>query len=86
MGAPMIPDDALLAAADTVTVWVAARDAPTDMWSLREAVTWVMRQPGRARMKLFRPPGGGVRAAWIEFAQIERLASGLGDVRVSSAA
>jgi hypothetical protein len=77
MAATTIPDRELLEAADVVTVWVAAPPAPRDIWSLADAVAWVMRQPNCAKISLFRPPGGGVRAAWIEFAQIERLASAL---------
>jgi len=86
MTATIIPDSELLDAADQVTVWVAKHDAPTDMWSLGEAIAWVMTQPGRESITLFRPPGGGVRAAWIEFAQIERLAFALGIEPISSAA
>lgn len=78
MAATMIPDDELIATADVVTVWVASPDAPTDMWSISEAIAWVMQQPTRARISLFRPPGEGVRAAWVDFAQIERLAFALG--------
>jgi hypothetical protein len=86
MAATMIPDDDLLASADVVTVWVASPDAPTDMWSLAEALTWVMHQQGRARMTLFRPPGDGLSAAWVDFAQIARLASALGIAPLSDAA
>lgn len=82
----MIPDHELIDEAADVTVWVAKHDAPTDMWSLQEAITWVMRQEDRERITLFRPPGGGVRAAWVEFAQIERLAFALGIENVASAA
>lgn len=82
----MIPDHELLDDADTVTVWVAKHEAPTDMWSLSEAITWVMSQPNRDRITLFRPPGGGVKAAWVEFQQIERLAFALGIEPVSTAA
>ncbi len=82
----MIPDHELLDAADDVTVWVAKHEAPTDMWSLQEAITWLMRQPNRETITLFRPPGGGVRAAWVEFPQIERLAFALGIDPVASAA
>lgn len=78
MAATMIPDDELLASADIVTVWVVSPDAPSDMWSMFEAITWVMRQPKRSRLSLFRPPGDGIGAAWVEFAQIERLAFALG--------
>jgi hypothetical protein len=74
MATTTIPDEELLAVADVVTVWVATPDAPSDMWSLGEAVAWVMRQPNRATMTLFRPPGDGVCAAWLKFDQIERLA------------
>jgi hypothetical protein len=77
MAATMIPDDDLISAADVVTVWVASPEAPTDMWSLTEAVTWVMRQPDRTKLSLFRAPGAGLRAAWVEFEQIERLAFAL---------
>jgi hypothetical protein len=84
--ATTIPDDDLLAAADTVTIWVANLEAPTDMWSLAEAIRWVMARPDRLRITLFRPPGGGVRAAWLEFAQIERLAFALGVNAVFDAA
>ncbi|MBX3429977.1 MAG: hypothetical protein KF779_10375 [Hyphomonadaceae bacterium] len=82
----MIPDLELLDGAEDVTVWVAKHEAPTDMWSLQEAVAWVMRQPDRERITLFRPPGGGVKAAWVDFAQIERLAFAFGIEPVSSAA
>ncbi len=82
----MIPDHELIDCADDVTIWVAKHDAPTDMWALSEAVAWVMRQPDRERITLFRPPGGGVRAAWVEFAQIERIAFALGIQPVSTAA
>ena len=86
MAATMIPDDELLAVADFVAVWVASPEAPTDMWSLTEAIGWVMREPNRSRVTLFRPPGDGLRAAWVEFAQIERLAFTLGVEPVSDAA
>nr|WP_281719642.1 hypothetical protein [Nitrosomonas nitrosa] len=86
MAATMIPDAELIAKADVVTVWVASPDAPTDMWSLSEAMAWVMRQPNRARISLFRPPGEGLRAAWVEFAQIERLAFSLAAEPSSDAA
>lgn len=82
----MIPDHVLLDDADVVTVWVAKHEAPTDMWSLAEAIAWVMSQPTRETITLFRPPGGGVRAAWVEFAQIERLAFALGIEPLSTAA
>jgi hypothetical protein len=82
----MIPDHELLDRADDVTIWVAKPEAPTDMWSLREAITWVMGQPGRETITLFRPPGGGVKAAWVEFPQIERLAFALTIEPISSAA
>ncbi len=86
MRATMIPDSDLIAAAETVTIWVASPEAPTDMWSLTEAVEWVMRQPGRQRISLFRAPGDGMRAAWLRFDQIERLAFALGIDDVSTAA
>jgi hypothetical protein len=86
MAAMMIPDNELLEASDVVTVWVATPDAPSDMWSLAEAIRWVMRQPNAARITLFRPPGNGVRAVWLSFVQIERLAFALGITPVSSAA
>lgn len=78
MAATTIPDADLLASADVVTVWVASPDAPTDMWSMSEAIAWLMQQPTRARISLFRPPGDGLCAAWVDFAQIERLAFALG--------
>jgi len=56
MTATMIPDDELLATADIVTVWVATQDAPTDFWSLAEAIARVMRQAEREKITLFRPP------------------------------
>lgn len=82
----MIPDADLIAAADVVTVWVASPEAPTDMWSLTEAIGWVMQQPHPQRLSLFRAPGEGVRAAWVSFDQIERLAFALGIDPISSAA
>lgn len=69
----MIPDEELLAVADVVTVWVATPDAPTDFWSLAEAIAWVTRQPNRAKITLFRPPDADFRAAWLKADQIERL-------------
>lgn len=78
MATTMIPDDDLLAVSDVVTIWVASLQAPTDMWSLAEAISWVVRQPNPKQLTLFRPPGAGVRAAWVEFEQIERLAFALG--------
>ncbi len=77
MSRTTLSDGDLIAAADTVTVWVATKDAPTDVWSLAEAVAWVMRQPDRARITLFRPPGDGARAVWLGPEQIERLAFAL---------
>lgn len=85
MAATMIPDDDLLAAADIVTVWVCSPEAPTDIWSLAEAIAWIMRQPGAHRMTLFRPPGAGVRSAWVGYEQIERLADALGVDRANAA-
>lgn len=85
MAQTMIPDQELLDAAEDVTVWVAKHEAPTDMWSLAEAIAWVMRQPSRETITLFRPPGRGVKAAWVEFPQIERLAYALGADPVSTA-
>lgn len=82
----MIPDHELLDDADAVTIWVAKHEAPTDMWSLADAIGWVMTQPNRETITLFRPPGGGVKAAWVEFPQIERLAFALGIKAISSAA
>lgn len=86
MAATVIPDGDLLAQADFVTVWVASPDAPTDVWSLSEAISWAMSQPSPTRLTLFRPPGNGVRAAWVDAEQIERLAFALGVEPVSSAA
>jgi hypothetical protein len=86
MAATMIPDHDLLASADIVTVWVASSDAPTDMWSMAEAIAWVMRQPDRSRLSLFRPPGAGVRAAWVKHDQLQRLASALHIEPASNAA
>lgn len=77
MAATMIPDAELLACAEHVTVWIASPEAPTDMWSLKEALCWVMRQPQRARLKLFRPPGDGLAPVWIEAEQMARLATSL---------
>lgn len=82
----MISDHDLLASADVVTVWVASADAPTDMWSMSEAIAWVMSQPRPGGMTLFRPPGNGTRAAWVEFDQIERLAFALDVMPVAPAA
>lgn len=82
----MIPDDELIAAADVVTVWVATHDAPTDFWSLSEAVAWVMAQPDRAKITLFRPPDRSSRAAWLRPDQIERIAFALLPEAASSAA
>lgn len=78
MAATMIPDHVLLATADTITIWVATPEAPTDVWSLSDAIGWIMGQPNRARLSLFRPPGDGMCAAWVEIAQIERIAFALG--------
>jgi hypothetical protein len=74
MSTTMIRDEDLLAVADDVTVWVATPDAPTDCWSLREAVAWVMSRDERASVTLFRPPGEDMRAAWVKAEQIQRLA------------
>jgi len=74
MSTTMIRDEDLLAVADDVTVWVATPDAPTDCWSLREAVSWVMAREERANVTLFRPPGSHMRAAWVRPEQIQRLA------------
>ncbi len=74
MSTTMIRDEDLLALVDEVTVWVATPDAPTDCWSLREAVSWVMACEERANVTLFRPPGRDVRAAWVKPEQIQRLA------------
>lgn len=82
----MIPDEELLAVADVVTVWVATPDAPTDFWSLADAIAWVTRQPNRAKITLFRPPDKSLRAAWVKFDQIERLAFALMPDVTSSAA
>jgi hypothetical protein len=81
-----IPDDELIAVADVVTVWVATQGAPTDFWSLAEAVAWVMRQPDRARITLLRPPDKNSRAAWLNPVQIERLAFALAPEPASTAA
>jgi hypothetical protein len=86
MTTTMIPDDELLGAADVVTVWVASPDAPHDVWSLAEAVAWVMRQPGRQKITLFRPADQGARAAGVKPDQIERLASALTPELASTAA
>ena len=74
MSTTMIRDEALLEVADDVTVWIATPDAPTDCWSLRDAVLWVMSRADRANVTLFRPPGKDVRAAWVRHEQIRRLA------------
>jgi hypothetical protein len=73
----MMPDDELLSVAEMVTVWVATPDAPADVWSLAEAVAWIMRQPEREKITLFRPPAKDLRAAWVKPDQIERLARAL---------
>jgi hypothetical protein len=67
-------------------IWVATPDAPTDMWSLADAIAWVVRQPDKARISLFRPPDREVRAAWVTPEQIERLAQSLLPSSMSSAA
>jgi hypothetical protein len=77
MAITVIPDDELLAVADVVTIWVATPDAPTDMWSLTDAIVWVMGRKDRERISLFRPPDKNVRAAWVTPEQIERLALSL---------
>lgn len=77
MATTMSPDDDLIASAELVTVWVATPDAPTDVWSLADAIAWDMRQLNRARITLFRPPEKGLRAAWVKSEQIERLAFSL---------
>lgn len=86
MRTTMIPDEELLAVADVVTVWVATPDAPTDFWSLADAIAWVARQPNRAKITLFRPPDADVRAAWLRPDQIERLVLALAPDFTSSAA
>lgn len=86
MPTTMIPDGELIEDADIVTVWVATPDAPTDIWSLKEAVAWVMRRPDRERITLFRPPARGMSAAWVRPDQIERLAFALASEPTSSAA
>lgn len=73
MSTTMIPDEELLAVAEDITVWVATPDAPADIWSLKDAIAWVMRQPNRAKITLFRPPAKNLRAAWLRPEQIERL-------------
>ena len=70
----MIPDAELIEVADVVTIWVANGEAPTDVWSLADAVAWIMAQPVRQNLSLFRPPDHQVRAAWVDFDQMERLA------------
>jgi hypothetical protein len=86
MMATTIPDEELVADADLVTVWVATPDAPTEFWSLAEAVAWVNRQPGKEKITLFRPPDRQLRAAWVGPAQISRLAFILGGEAAPSAA
>lgn len=78
MAATMIPDEELLRTAETITVWVASPNAPTDIWSLSQAIAWVMQANPTQRLSLFRPPGEGQSAAWVEATQIERLAQALG--------
>lgn len=85
MAITMIPDDDLLAAPDIMTVCVCTPDAPTDIWSLAEAVAQVVRQPDARRITLFRPPGAGMRAAWMGYEPIERLAGVLGMEAASAA-
>lgn len=60
---------------DRVTLWVANLAAPKDIWSLREAVMWADTHPDRARIVLFRPPGAGERAIWLDTVQINALAA-----------
>ncbi len=86
MAPAMIPDIDLLAEADVVTIWVAGAGAPTDVWSLADAIAWVKGRDEGARIRLFRPPGQGIRAVWIESEQIQRLAAALGLDATSGAA
>lgn len=74
MAATTLPDHDLIACAHVVTLWMANRGAPADFWSLADAVAWVMRQPDRSTITLFRPPAKAVRAAWLKPEQIARLA------------
>lgn len=85
MAVTVIPDEELLAAADVVTIWIAAPDAPTDVWSLTDAIAWVMRQRERERISLFRPPDRHVRATWVTPEQIKRLAASLAPNLMSAA-
>lgn len=83
MAGSMIPDDDLLLAADTVTIWVACPPAPKDVWSLAEAVAWAMNHPMSAKVTLFRPPALDDRAVWIKPEQIARLAVALGNCKAA---
>ena len=60
MATTMILDEDLPAVVDVVTVRVSTPDAPTDIWSLTDAVNWMMRQLDRS--KSFFPPACPGRA------------------------
>lgn len=79
MSRESITDEEALAAADRVDLWIASVPAPKDTWTLAEAVRWALVHPKRETISLFRPPGGGTRAAWVHPAQMCRLAALLPD-------
>ena len=67
----MIPDAELVGDADRVTIWIASPPGPKDMWSLREAVHWAA---NAGPVTLHRPSRDGAPSAWVEAAQVARLA------------
>lgn len=86
MAAMMIPDELLAADAERVTIWIASRPGPCDVWTFKQAIEWAMAQPDRETLSLFRPPGQGESAAWVMPDQIARLAARLMPQRTPEAA
>lgn len=83
MAAKMIPDDELLGDADRVTIWVASRPAPKDVWSLREAAIWASARPG---VTLHRPARDGRPPIWLDAEQVLRVSQALaGDTPIAAA-
>jgi hypothetical protein len=77
MGDNSIPEQRLIAWADTVAIWVANGPAPKDVWSLREAIAWVESQPNKAGIRLFCPDDPTHRSVWLSPDQIARLSQAL---------
>lgn len=83
MSVKMIPDEELLGDADRVTIWVASRPAPKDVWSLRDAAAWAAERPG---VTLHRPARDGRPPIWLDAEQVRRVFQALaGDTPVAAA-